>query len=214
MFGMLDYRAYKLLWLICWPLRLVMFVGSWGAVFIAIMISSSIDVIPLYRIVIAYAIWEGFGIVLSILRWLIFWFIKKCFFWLVDIIPSKGENVAQAKEMVVGGPMMWMGKKFMNDIGNWTDDETEEFAALVNVRAMWFFGSTERIRKRIWRFADHYEQTGQQPIEMTEKERNELTADLDYSWFEKAIINPIAFGSIVKIVVITIAILSFNNSHT
>jgi hypothetical protein len=46
MFGMLDYRAYKLLWLICWPLRLVMFVGSWGAVFIAIMISSSIDVIP------------------------------------------------------------------------------------------------------------------------------------------------------------------------
>jgi hypothetical protein len=214
MFGMLDYRAYKLLWLICWPLRLVMFVGSWGAVFIAIMISSSIDVIPLYRIVIAYAIWEGFGIVLSILRWLIFWFIKKCFFWLVDIIPSKGENVAQAKEMVVGGPMMWMGKKFMNDIGNWTDDETEEFAALVNVRARWFFGSTERIRKRIWRFADHYEQTGQQPIEMTETERNELTADLDYSWFEKAIINPIAFGSIVKIVVITIAILSFNNSHT
>jgi hypothetical protein len=214
MFGMLDYRAYKLLWLICWPLRLVMFVGSWGAVFIAIMISSSIDVIPLYRIVIAYAIWEGFGIVLSILRWLIFWFIKKCFFWLVDIIPSKGENVAQAKEMVVGGPMMWMGKKFMNDIGNWTDDETEELAALVNVRARWFFGSTERIRKRIWRFADYYEQTGQQPIEMTEKERNELTADLDYSWFEKAIINPIAFGSIVKIVVITIAILSFNNPHT
>lgn len=213
MFGMLDYRAYKLLWLICWPLRLVMFVGSWGAVFIAIMISSSIDVIPLYRIVIAYAIWEGFGIVLSILRWLIFWFIKKCFFWLVDIIPSKGEDVAQAKEMVVGGPMTWMGKKFMHDIGNWTDDETEEFAALMNVRARWFFGSTERVRKRIWRFADHYEQTGQQPIEMTEKERNQLVADLDYSWFEKAIINPIAFGAIVKIVVITIAILSLNNSH-
>jgi hypothetical protein len=131
-----------------------------------------------------------------------------------DIIPSKGENVAQAKEMVVGGPMTWMGKKFMNDIGNWTDDETEEFAALMNLRARWFFGTTERVRKRIWRFADHYEQTGQQPIEMTEKERNQLVADLDYSWFEKAIINPIAFGAIVKIVVITIAILSLNNSHT
>jgi hypothetical protein len=214
MFGMLDYRAYKLLWLICWPLRLVMFVGSWGAVFIAIMIGSSIDVIPLYRIAIAYAIWEGFGIVLSILRWLIFWFIKKCFFWLVDVIPSKGENMAEAKEMVVGGPMAWMGKKFMADIGNWTDDDTQEFAALMNVRARWFFGSTERVRKRIWRFADHYEQTGQQPIEMTEKERNQLVADLDYSWFEKAIINPIAFGATVKIVVITIAILSLNNSHT
>jgi hypothetical protein len=190
-----------------------MFVGSWGAIFIAIMISSSIDVIPLYRIVIAYVIWEGFGIVLSILHWLIFWFIKKCFFWLVDIIPSKAENTAEAKEIVVGGPMTWMGKKFMTDIGNWTDDETEEFAALVNVRARWFFGSNERIRKRIWRFADHYDETGQQPGEMTEKERSQLVADLDYSWFEKAIINPIAFGAIVKIVVITIAILSFNNSH-
>jgi hypothetical protein len=71
MFGMLDYRAYKLLWLICWPLRVAMFVASWGAVLIAVMISSS-NVIPIYRIVIAYAIWEGFGIVLSILRWLIF----------------------------------------------------------------------------------------------------------------------------------------------
>jgi hypothetical protein len=214
MFGMLDYRAYKLLWLICWPLRLVMFVGSWGAVFIAIMISSSIDVLPLYRIVIAYAIWEGFGIVLSILRWLIFWFIKKCFFWTVDIIPSKAESVVEAKEVVVGGPMTWLGKKFGADIGNWTDDDTQEFSALMNIRARWFFGSNERVRKRIRRFAEHYEDTGQQPFDMTEKERTKLVADLDYSWFEKAIINPIAFGAIVKIVVITIAILSFNNSHT
>ena len=49
---------------------------------------------------------------------------------------------------------------------------------------------------------------------MTETERNQLVADLDYSWFEKAIINPIAFGAIVKIVVITIAIVSLDNSHT
>jgi hypothetical protein len=214
MFGMLDYRAYKLLWLICWPLRLVMFVASWGAVFIAIMISSSLDVIPLYRIVIAYAIWEGFGIVLSILRWLILWFIKKCFFWLVEIIPSKADNVTEAKEMVVGGPLTWMGKKFMTDIGNWTDNDTQEFAALMNMRARWFFGSNERVRKRVGRFAEHYEETGQQPIEMTEKERNKLVADLEYSWFEKALVNPIAFGAIVKIVVITIAILSLDKSHS
>jgi hypothetical protein len=97
MFGMLDYRAYKLLWLICWPLRLVMFVGSWGAVFIAIMISSSIDVIPLYRIAIAYAIWEGFGIVLSILRWLIFWFIKKCFFLASRHHPVEGREHGRGK---------------------------------------------------------------------------------------------------------------------
>ena len=214
MFGMLDYRAYKLLWLICWPLRLAMLVASCGAVFIAIMISSSLGIIPLFRIAVAYEIWEGLGIVLLIIRWAIFWFIKKCFFWIVDIVPSKAENVAEAKEMVVGGPLTWMGKKFGADIGNWTADDTQEFSALMNVRARWFFGSNERVRKRIRRFAEHYEETGQQPFDMTEKERNQLVADLDYSWFEKAIINPIAFGAIVKIVVITIAIVSLDNSHS
>ena len=208
MFGMLDYRAYKLLWLICWPLRFVMFVATWGAVFVAVMISLSINVAPLFRIIIAYAIWEGVCIVLLIIRGIIFWAIKKCFFWLVDIIPSKADTVAEAKDMVIAGPMAWMGKKFSHDIGNWTDDDTEEFAALMNLRARWFFGSNERVRQRVWRFAQHYDETGQQPIEMTEKERTELVADLDYSWIEKAFVNPIAFGAIVKLSVITIAILS------
>jgi len=59
MFGMLDYRAYKLLWLICQPLRLVIWIAAWGSVVIAIMISASLHYSVLVRIVIAYAIWEG-----------------------------------------------------------------------------------------------------------------------------------------------------------
>jgi hypothetical protein len=57
--------------------------------------------------------------------------------------------VAEAKEMVVGGPMTWMGKKFMADIGNWTDDDTQDFAALMSLRSRWFFGSNERVQQRI-----------------------------------------------------------------
>jgi hypothetical protein len=52
MFGMLDYRAYKLLWLICLPLRLVMRIAAWGSVVIAIMISASPDYSVLIRIII------------------------------------------------------------------------------------------------------------------------------------------------------------------
>jgi hypothetical protein len=80
MFGMLDYRAYKLLWLICLPFRLIIWIAAWGSIAIAIMIGASLDYSVLVRIVIAYAIWEGAAIVLLIVRWIISWFIKKGFF--------------------------------------------------------------------------------------------------------------------------------------
>src|SRR5262245_29142932 len=104
MFGMLDYRAYKLLWLICLPLRLVMWIAAWGLIVIAIMISASFDYSVLVRIVIAYAIWEGAGVVLLIVHWILLWFIKKGFFWVIDVVPAKAETVAEAKQMVLGGP--------------------------------------------------------------------------------------------------------------
>jgi hypothetical protein len=102
MFGMLDYRAYKLLWLICLPIRLIMWIAAWSSIVIAIMISASLDYSVLIRIVIAYGIWQGTAIVLQIIRGILFWFIKKGFFWLVDVVPAKAESVPEAKEMVVG----------------------------------------------------------------------------------------------------------------
>jgi len=146
-----------------------------------------------------------------IVRSILFWFIKKGFFWLVDVVPAKAESVAEAKEMVIGGPLTWLGKKFLTDFSNWTEDDTEQFASLMNWRARLFFHSTERVRKRVWRFREMYENTGEQPGDLTEKERQKVVADLDYSWFEKAIINPIAFGAIVRIIVISIAIVSLDD---
>jgi hypothetical protein len=138
--------------LICLPLRLILWAAAWGSIVIAIIISASLDYRVLVRIVIAYAIWEGAATVLLIIRGLLFWFIKKGFFWLVDVVPAKAESVAEAKEMVVGGPITWLGKKFLTDFGNWTEDDTEQFASLMNWRARLFFHSTERIHKRLRRF--------------------------------------------------------------
>jgi hypothetical protein len=126
-------------------------------------------------------------------------------------VPAKAGSVAEAKEMIMGGPLTWLGKKFLTDLGNWTEDDTEQFASLMNWRARLFFHSTERVRKRIGRFQEMYEDTGKQPGDLTEKERHKMIADLDYSWFEKAIINPIAFGAIVRIIIISIAIVSLDN---
>jgi hypothetical protein len=211
MFGMLDYRAYKLLWLICLPLRLVVWIAAWGSIVIAIMISASLDYGILARIVIAYAIWEGAAIVLQIVRGILFWFIKKGFFWVVDVVPAKAESVAEAKKMVLGGPLTWLDKKLATDIGNWTEDDTEQFASLMNWRARTFFHSTERIHKLVWRYQETYEASGKQPHDLTEKEQQEI-GGLNFSWFEKAIINPIAFGAIARIIIISIAIVSLDTS--
>ena len=212
MFGMLDYRAYKLLWLIWLPFRLIFWIAAWGSIAIAIMISASLNYSLIVRIVIAYAIWEGVAIVLQIVQGIMSWFVTKGFFWLIDVVPAKAENVAEAKEMVVGGPIIWLGKKFLTDIENWTEDDTEQFASLMNWRARLFFHSTERIRERARRFQEMYEATGKQPGDLTEQERQKVVADLDHSWFEKAIINPIAFGAIVRIIIISIAIVALDNS--
>jgi hypothetical protein len=164
------------------------------------------------RIVIAYAIWEGAAIVLQIVRGILFWFIKKGFFWLVDVVPVKAESIAEAKEMVVGGPITWLGKKLLTDIGSWTEDDTDQLASLMNWRARLFFHSTERIRERVSRFQKMYKTTGKQPGDLIEQERQKVVGDLEYSWFEKVIINPIAFGAMMRIIIISIAIISLDNA--
>jgi len=211
MFGMLDYRAYKLLWLICLPVRLVTWIAAWGSIVIAITIGASLHY-NLITYLSGSLLRTRSGKVHQIARAILFWFIKKAFFWLVDVVPAKAENVAEAKEMAVGGPVTWLGKKFLTDIGSWNENDTEQFAALMNWRARMFFRSTERVRKRIWRFQEMYEHTGKQPGDLNESERQKLVADLDYSWFEKAIINPIAFSATLRIMIISVAIVSLENS--
>jgi hypothetical protein len=210
--GMLDYRAYKLLWLIWLPFRLMLWIAAWASIVIAIMISASLNYSVPVRIVIAYAIWEGAAIVLQIVRGILFWFIKKGFFWLVDVVPVKAESIAEAKEMVVGGPITWLGKKLLTDIGSWTEDDTDQLASLMNWRARLFFHSTERIRERVSRFQKMYKTTGKQPGDLIEQERQKVVGDLEYSWFEKVIINPIAFGAMMRIIIISIAIISLDNA--
>jgi uncharacterized membrane protein (Fun14 family) len=131
MFGMLDCRAYKLLWLICLPLRFVIWLAAWASVFVAILISASMGYSAPIGMIIAYAIWEGIAIVLLIIRAIVFWLTKNAFFWVIDVIPAKGADLAEAKEMVVGGPLLWLGKKFTTDIQNWTAEDTEQLASAI-----------------------------------------------------------------------------------
>jgi hypothetical protein len=191
----------------CLPLRFLIWIAAWSSIFLAIGIASTLQYAPWARMLTAYAIWEGAAIILSIIRVIIFWVIKKLFFWLVDIIPVKGSNIDESREMVLAGPLSWLGKKFGTEIENWADSDTEQLASLFNWRAKLFFHAKGRLRKRVDIFKAHHEMTGQEPDDLTEIQRNELVGHLEYRRFERWVINPFIFNALLRIGIIIIAIL-------
>src|SRR6266498_2881696 len=111
-FGMLDFRAHKLFWLICLPFRAIA------------------------KIAMAYLVMEGIALALSLVVWKgLFWAIKSTFFWLVDVVPSHGANIDEAHAIVLTGRAFELNKKFENEIENWTFDDTREMISHMNWRS-------------------------------------------------------------------------------
>jgi hypothetical protein len=212
MFGMLDYRAYKLLWLIYLPFRLIFVIATFGSMAIAIIIGSSLNYSLLVRIIIACAIFWGINLAILGVRLILNWFITKSFFWVIDVIPAKGDSVAEAKKIVLEGPAIWIDKKFKTDIGNWTEDDTEQNISLANWREKLFFNAAGRAREAIQRYQQLYKATGKQPGDLTEEEIQKVLCDLRFSWLQGLIIRGGSFYGTIFVVIIAIAIISLDNS--
>jgi hypothetical protein len=150
MFGMLDYRAYKLYWLIGLPFRIVLRILFFIVIAIAIGIGHWTGYPILVQIVVAYIAMEIIAIVVGLV-WtlLIVMPLEKIFFWLIDVVPSRGKDTEEAKDIVRSGPIIWLSKKLMNDIGNWTYEDTEAFVKCLNWRARIFFGEGEKFHNRV-----------------------------------------------------------------
>jgi hypothetical protein len=81
--------------------------------------------------------YEGISFVFGIL-WvvLITLPVDKIFFWIVDVIPARGENTEQANAIVRKGPIVWLSYKMWNHIDEWTFEDTDAFASsLIGARA-------------------------------------------------------------------------------
>src|SRR4051812_46686552 len=115
MFGMLDYRAYKLYWLICLPFRIVGKLLFFVILAIGIIIGIWSGYHVLIQMVIAYVAFEGILLVFVML-WalLIAKPLEKIFFWVIDVVPSRGENGEEANLVARAGPIVWLSKKFAN----------------------------------------------------------------------------------------------------
>jgi hypothetical protein len=107
-----------------------------------------------------------------------------------------------------------LNKKLETDIGNWTVDDTDEFASLtINWRARLFFPVRDRFRRTISELQRIYYETGTQPRDLGVSKITAIRESLPdgkVSWFEKAIVNPLLFGFLRAFAIVVIVIIFLN----
>jgi hypothetical protein len=196
MFGMLDYRAHKLYQLLSLPILLSARLAFFIAIAIGIWIAVQYDYGLLVRFGIAYVTMELIAGIFMLLYYLVMWIYSGIFFWLVDIIPSRGENEEEAREIVKKGRVIWLAKKLSQEIENWTYEDTRSFVSALNWRARLFFDARRRFEERLGRLQKYYHRTGVQPGELPQSELAAIAGDQP-SWIEKAIVIPHFFNSLI-----------------
>jgi hypothetical protein len=209
MFGMLDYRAYKLFWLLTFPLRIISRLVGFAFIVVAILIARWTEYSPLMQIVIAIAAYQGMGLIFGLL-WLFLITLpaEKIFFWTVDVVPSHGEDEEEAKEIVRKGPVIWLTKKLMNHIDEWTWEDTQAFVSCMNWRARLFFNEREQFGKRVEVLRQLHEDTGKQPSSFPEAEVLKLLKPYKAGWIQFAVVNYFTDIVAISIIVLTILYLS------
>jgi hypothetical protein len=156
-FGMLDYRAHKLFFLFMLPLWLTSKISYYVCIAVGILIAQSTGYDFWAKVIIAYACTELLAAVVLGVWWAVNLLAQKLFFWIVDVIPAKGDNDEEAKEIVKKGRLIWLGKKFNSDVQNWNYEDTNALASTLNWRARMFFNIKDRIKQRILIFQQHWD---------------------------------------------------------
>src|SRR6266487_2746471 len=159
-FGMLDFRAHKLFWLICLPFRAIAKISFYAVVLLAIVIAESTSYSAIAKIAMAYLVMEGIALALSLVVWKgLFWAIKSTFF----CSSTSFLRTDEAHAIVLTGRAFELSKKFENEIENWTFDDTREMISHMNWRARLFFPVTKRLVITVSELQRVHAETGKQP---------------------------------------------------
>jgi hypothetical protein len=210
MFGMLDYRAHKLLWLILLPLRIIWRIAFFIVAGISVLIAQQTSYSFIVKVVIGYVAFEAILLLLQGIFAIISWLIQRAFFWTVDIIPSEGRNMQEAREVVLRGKIVSLLLKLNTDIQNWSWDDTQALVGLSTRRARWFFHAKERFTKRVAILQEYYEETGRQPQNLNPEEVKKLVGDLDFIWIEHLMTERWFFNAALGFILIVCGLIAAN----
>ncbi len=136
---------------------------------------------------------------------------RRGFFWLVDVVPARGQNQDEAKAIALYGRIFELDKKFLHDIANWTREDTDEYISFMNWRARLFYGT--KLRIRLQRVAAElqriYNENGQLPSELGisgVKEARKKVPGSEVSLLEHLIVGQPYFNSVVAVALIVFVI--------
>jgi hypothetical protein len=202
----LDYRAHKLYWLLMLPVRIAIsvIVLSTAAV-VALYVGNTLTYPWFVKLVIAYIAVEIACSIVGLILLMITKIPSHVFFWLIDVIPTKGRNEEKAHAIVLGGPLIWLTLKLEREIENWTDRDTAAFVAALPWRIR-LFNSRELVEERLAIMRDYYERTGQQLSVLGKEGVKKLVAHLEPPWLARMFINPYVFYAVVRFMIVFVCI--------
>ena len=93
MFGMLDYRAHKLLWLLWLPFLAASWLLYFISIGVGIALAASTDYSIWIKLAIAYVVFEPSLIVCTLIIGCLRWMVKTAFFWTIDVVPMRGSDL-------------------------------------------------------------------------------------------------------------------------
>jgi hypothetical protein len=211
MFGMLDYRAHKLYWLLTRPFAVAAKVSFYGAVLGSILIAEQLAKSAALKIIVAFFAMEVIGGSVFLLWWLVLSAIKKLFFFFVDIVPAHGSTAEEAKLVASEGDLFLLTEKLANRVEDWTDEDTRRYVSLdANWRARMFFHARERFTHVVNELKRIHQETGKEPngIEAREIETLRESAKGGHvTLLEKIIVPQHHFNSLVGLIIIIFVVL-------
>jgi hypothetical protein len=210
MFGMLDYRAHKLLWLLLVPVSLANLLASY-----AIVLAAAIYVAGTFsgyhivlKVAIAWLIAQAALLVLALFVWVITSIFKRVFFWAIDVIPAHGSTKEEARQVVLRGPVYALNKKLECAIHEWTEEDTDALVRAFNWRTRWFFPVRPRTAAFVRELRRRALQEGKQPAQLGDSTIDAIRRETGRpDWFEIAVTNAYFFhGALVLAVVVAVIV--------
>jgi len=211
-FGMLDYRAHKLFWLICFPFRFVAVVSSYAILLASIFIAHSTSYSVPVKILVAFASMLAINLLIFGVFWpIIFSCIRRLFFWFIDVVPAHGADDEEARTIVLRGPTSFrVTKKFDCEIENWTAEDTRALLKLLPWRVTMLFNPKERLELLVAELKRVHRETGKEPRDLGGKakiaEIREKLPGGHIPWPEQIVTDELSCNLAISLVIIILGV--------
>jgi len=137
MFGMLDYRAHKLYWLLTRPLALAILIISYAIVVGSFLISLEYAQSFWVRLLVSIVSLEIISLLFALLVKVLGFALEKVFYFLVDVVPAEDRSREEALLVLKFGETMRLNFNLMNRPELFRETESERFIQLLNRASGW-----------------------------------------------------------------------------